>query len=262
MPSFSTPAILLRRIDFSDFDFIIIFFTLSHGKLSVIAKNAKKSSKRFPGILEPFSFVDLVYNTGRGHRLPVLQEASLKQVFPEIRKNIEKTAYASYWAELINTWMEEGQEHKQLFYLFLHMLEGLDLGYMLGENLSILFQVRFMVISGLHPNLTCCITCKTKIEHISSSTIFFDLGNGGIVCQTCGSHSKYHISFSKGTLKQLLWIQDKAFPAASKVRFSHQATQEGLLFLEAFVPYHLGKEPKSLKFLHQIRMGKKTCLIT
>ena len=257
MSSFSTPAILLRRIDFSDFDFIINFFTLNHGKFSVIAKNAKKSSKRFSGILEPFSFVDLVYNSGRGHGLPVLQEASLKQMFPEIRKNIEKTAYASYWAELINTWMEEGQKQKQLFYLFLHMLEGLDVGYMPGANLSILFQVRFMVISGLHPNLTSCITCKTEIEGINSSTVFFDLGNGGIVCETCGSHSKNHISFSKGTLKQLLWIQNRSFATASKIRLSHQATQEGLHFLEAFVPYHLGKEPKSLKFLHQIRKSKK-----
>ena len=262
MSSFSTPAILLRRIDFGDFDFIITFFTLSHGKFSVIAKNAKKSSKRFPGILEPFSFVDLVCNSGRGHRLPVLKEASLKQLFPEIRKKIEKTAYASYWAELINTWMEEGQKQKQLFYLFLHMLEGLDAGYMPGANLSILFQVRFMVISGFHPNLTYCITCKTGIEQINSSTVFFDLGNGGIVCEKCGYHSKYHISFSKGTIKQLLWIQNKAFPTASKVRLSQQAIKEGLYFLEAFVPYHLGTEPKSLKFLHQIRKGGKTCLTT
>jgi hypothetical protein len=29
--------------------------------------------------------------------------------------------------------------------------------------------------------------------------------------------------------------------------------KEGLEFMEAFVPYHLGKEPRSLKFLRQIR---------
>ncbi|MBU4287277.1 MAG: recombination protein O N-terminal domain-containing protein, partial [Proteobacteria bacterium] len=55
MSSFSTPAIVLRRIDFGDYDLIINFFTLNKGKISVIAKSAKKSVKRFSGVLEPFS---------------------------------------------------------------------------------------------------------------------------------------------------------------------------------------------------------------
>ena len=257
MSSFSTSGILLRRIDFSDFDFIITFFTLNMGKLSVIAKNAKKSTKRFSGILEPFSFLDLVCTSGRGNRLPVLKEASSKQIFPGIRKNINNTAYASYWAELINKWMEDGQKCKPLFYLFLHMLKELDRGYISGENLSILFQIKFMVISGMHPNLTYCITCKTRTEHVKSSMFFFDLDNGGIVCEKCGSDSKYHISFSKGTLKQLLWIQNKNFSIASKIKFTDKATKEGLRFLETFVPYHLGTEPKSLKVLQQIRKGRQ-----
>ena len=47
MPVFSTPAILLRRLDYGDFDVIITFFTLEKGKVSVIAKAAKKA----PGVL-------------------------------------------------------------------------------------------------------------------------------------------------------------------------------------------------------------------
>jgi DNA repair protein RecO (recombination protein O) len=37
------------------------------------------------------------------------------------------------------------------------------------------------------------------------------------------------------------------------MKFTSGAIREGLEFLEAFVPYHLGKQPRSLKFLRQIR---------
>ena len=102
MPVSSTPAIMLRRIEFGDYDYIITFFTLNQGKISVIAKSAKKSTKRFSGILELFSVLDIVYGSDRGKGLPLLKEAVLKQPFSKIRADIRKTAYASYWAELIN----------------------------------------------------------------------------------------------------------------------------------------------------------------
>ncbi|MBW1745923.1 MAG: DNA repair protein RecO [Deltaproteobacteria bacterium] len=63
MSSFSTPAIVLRRIDFGDYDLIVSFFTLNKGKISVIAKSAKKSVKRFSGVLEPFSVLEVVCST-------------------------------------------------------------------------------------------------------------------------------------------------------------------------------------------------------
>jgi len=97
MPIFSSPAILLRRMDYGDFDVIITFFTLQSGKLSLIAKAAKKSTKRFAGILELFSVLEVVVAAGRGQGLPILQEAVLKQPFSAIRADFKKTAYASYW---------------------------------------------------------------------------------------------------------------------------------------------------------------------
>ncbi|MBS3810049.1 MAG: recombination protein O N-terminal domain-containing protein, partial [Desulfobacterales bacterium] len=60
MSGFSTPAILLRRIEYGDYDLIATFLTRAKGKISVIAKNAKKSRKRFSGLLEPFTALDLV----------------------------------------------------------------------------------------------------------------------------------------------------------------------------------------------------------
>ena len=60
MSSLSTPAIILRRIEYGDFDLILFFLTLEKGKLSAIAKSARKSTKRFGGILELFAALDIL----------------------------------------------------------------------------------------------------------------------------------------------------------------------------------------------------------
>jgi DNA repair protein RecO (recombination protein O) len=143
MSSFSTPAIILRRIEFGDYDLIVTLLTLNKGKISVIAKSAKKSEKRFAGILELFSILDIVCSIGRGKGLPVLQEAALTHAFHKIRSKIIKTAYASYWAELINQWMEEGQKEVQLFHLFRYVLQELDIDQTPEAAISILFQIRW-----------------------------------------------------------------------------------------------------------------------
>jgi DNA repair protein RecO (recombination protein O) len=253
MPTFSTPAIMLRRIEFGDYDIIITFFTLNHGKVSVIAKSAKKSTKRFSGILELFSVLDIVSGSARGKGLPVLQEAVLKQPFSKIRADIKKTAYASYWAELINEWMEKSEKQPKLYYLLKYVLGELDFGNTPEAVLSILFQMRFMAISGHSPNLRQCSICKKQLEEIKTGSIIFDLARGGLVCENCSQNVSKRIVLSKGTIKQLLWIEKGDLTKAKRIRFAPQASNEGLKFLEAFVPYHLGKEPRSLKFLRQIR---------
>lgn len=253
MSSFATTAILLRRVDFRDYDLIIHFYTLNKGKLSVIAKSAKKSTKRFAGILELFSVLDIVCSKGRGRGLPVLTEAIIKHPFANIRSNIIKTAYASYWAELINECMEEAQKQHQIFYLFRHVLEALDLGQIPAAALSIIFQIRFMTISGLRPNLSSCSICQTEIGQTKENNFAFDIGKGGLVCSGCADVSVRKLCLSKGTIKQLLWAKSGDLAKAIRIRFTSQALKEGLEFLEAFVPYHLEKELRSLVFLKQIR---------
>jgi DNA repair protein RecO (recombination protein O) len=253
MSSFSTPAIMLRRIDFQDYDLIVTFFTINKGKISAIAKSAKKSTKRFAGTLELFSLLNIVCSIGRAKGLPILQEATLKYAFPNIRSKIIKTAYASYWAELINQWTEEGQKQVQLFHLFRYVLRELDLGHTPEEVLSILFQVRFLTIAGLAPNLKYCNICQMEMGKIKEPRIKVDLSKGGIICDRCSSGVLQKIFLSKGAIKHLLWIQKGSLTSAARIRFGAQALIESLEFLEMFVPYHLGKEPRSLKFLRQIR---------
>jgi len=253
MPAFSTPAVLLRRLDYGDFDLITTFFTLEKGKVALIAKSAKKSTKRFSGILELFSVLEIVGSTGKGRGLPVLQEAVLRKPFDGIRADFRKTSYASYWAELINNWMEENFKSVPLFFLFQYALTELDSDRTPASVLNILFQMRLLTISGLRPCLNRCSQCRQNLETIKEAKICVDLQKGGILCGNCSTASTSRMTLSKGTIKQLLWVESGNLTKASRIKFTSGALTEGTEFLEEFVPYHLGRQPRSLKFLRQVR---------
>jgi DNA repair protein RecO (recombination protein O) len=257
MPSVSTPAILLKRVAYGDFDLIPTFFSLNRGKISLMAKSAVKSKKRFGGILEPFSALQIVYTTPRGKGLPILQEASLIHPFSNIRQDMARTAHGSYMAELLYDWTEEGQGHEPLYDLFLYILGELDKPEAMAGELSILFQMRFMSISGFQPGLSACVGCGTPTDRMVQKVFAMDLKKGGLLCDQCRrSGAGSTLPLSRGTLKQLQWMVDGTLEKASRIRLTPMALEEGTHFLEAFVPFHLGKEPRSLKFLQDLRRGR------
>ncbi|MGE0085524.1 MAG: DNA repair protein RecO [Desulfococcaceae bacterium] len=253
MQVFSTTGILLRRIDYGDYDRIITFISADMGKLSVIAKSARKSSRRFGGTLEPFCLSRLVCRNGRG-KLPLLEESSLQQSFSATRSDIRKLSYASYWAELLSSWLEENHPQNELYRLFLFALENLEQDQMQTAVLHLLFQIKFMEISGFFPNLNECCQCGKSVALEKNTCIAFDLAAGGILCSNCKEmQTGPCVRLSKGSGRQLLWLGKEPLEKAGRLRLSEQSLKESQEFLEAFVPYHLGSTPRSLKFLRQMR---------
>lgn len=254
MPAEATTGIVLRRVEYGDFDLIITLFTPDKGKVSVIAKSAKKSVKRFPGILELFACLEVVISPGRRKKgLAVLQEASLKTAFFHIRESILRTAYASYWAELLNLWLEEGQPQRGLFELLTFVLAELDQGRTPPGVLSLLFQLRLLKLAGFRPNLEHCGLCRCDPACKLENHVFASLSKGGIVCCDCVQDQLKTWRLSKGSVKQLRWLESGDPARARRLKFSSQTLAEGQAFLEAFVPYHLGREPRSLRFLQHLR---------
>lgn len=258
MPAEATHAIVLRRVEYGDYDLIITLFTPDQGKVSVIAKSAKKSTKRFPGILELFARLEVVIRRGRRKGgLAVLQEASLTAAFFHIRESILKTAYASYWAELINIWLEEGQPQPTLYRLLAFVLTELDAQRMAPEVLSLIFQLRLLALAGFRPNLTHCTLCRCDPTCKLENRVYASLSKGGIVCCDCVQQDRLQTwPLTKGTLKQLRWLESGDAARARRLKISSQTLAEGQAFLEAFVPYHLGRTPRSLHFLQHLRRLK------
>ncbi len=249
----ASPAIVLRRRSYGDYDLILTVLTQHYGVCTLIAKSAKKSVKRFPGILEPFAGLHIVFRKGRGKGMPVLEEASLEHANAGLRSDVLKTAYASYWCELVVLWLEEGEKRSEIYSLLSFALNGLSEDIASGPMLSLLFQMRFIGHEGLQPILERCTCCRTEVDALRQQQFCIDLKQGGIVCDTCPCPGNNQLQVGKGTLKQLLWMANGDLKTALRVRFANHTMAEATVFLEAFVPYHIGRMPKSLTFLRQMR---------
>ena len=244
-------AILLRKVAYGDHDVVLTFLTPGEGKVSAFAKNAKKSVKRFSGVLELFTLLEIVVRQGKG--LPYLDEASILSPYESIRTSYLKSAYAGYWAEVTIQWLEEGTPQKRLFSLFESSLSALHEGRRSPGSLSILFQLLFLEIAGFAPALDVCAGCGVPMASLDGKRVRFDLERGGIVCGACRGSVHHSVAVSPGTLMQLRWVMDEGLEGAFRVRFSPAAEREALLLLERFLPRHLGREPKSLSFLSKLR---------
>jgi DNA repair protein RecO (recombination protein O) len=256
MLDFRTDAILLRKIEYGDHDFIITFMTPDRGKITAMARNAKKSIKRFSGSLDLFSLNHIQCRLPQKNRdaLVTLAQTELENGFGNIRYDVFKTAYASYWAEMVYLWLEEGRSQPRVYDLLLFSLDMLNRSDMPKEVLSLLFQIRFMSISGFSPNIEHCGTCHVHLDHIPVKTLRFDFREGKITCPRCRVNgSKYGLDVSKGTLKQLFWMNNTDVNKADRIRFSSFAVKEGQVLLESFIPFHMGREFKALTFLKRLR---------
>ena len=183
MSDFKTDAVLLRKVEYGDHDLIITFMTRDRGKTTVMAKNAKKSVKRFSGALDLFSLnnIQCTFPKKNKDALVTLAQTDLENGFANIRYDIFKTAYASYWVEMTHLWLEEGRAQPRLYALLVFALDMLNRSDMPKEVLSLLFQIRFMSISGFTPNMHCCEGCNTLLDNIPLQTLFFDFQEGKIV---------------------------------------------------------------------------------
>ena len=65
MNQLTTQGIVLRRTDFGEADRILTVLTPANGKLSLMARGARRSKSKLAGGIELFSTSDLVYIQGK-----------------------------------------------------------------------------------------------------------------------------------------------------------------------------------------------------
>ena len=82
MARFQTEAVLLRAVEFSESDRIVHLLTRDRGRLTAIAKGARRSKKRFGGNLDLFNHLRITVERRRRTGMARLEQAILIQPFP------------------------------------------------------------------------------------------------------------------------------------------------------------------------------------
>jgi DNA repair protein RecO (recombination protein O) len=252
MPLFTTNAVVIRSLNYSESDKIVTFFTKDFGKLKGIAKGARRSKKRFQNALSLFSHLRLIFFDKEGLSLVRAESCDILHSFPRIREDLKKILYGNYYLELVNEMAEEREASREVFELLLCFLSNLETMAPQEEQLR-LFEIRMLSLFGYRPNMTRCGLCKKGGEDLQEiPSVFFSLEKGVLVCERCSRTWNNLIPLSLGTARLIEKISQVELSKVERMRFTSQGLSESREILPKFISYQLGKELKSLKALRAI----------
>jgi DNA repair protein RecO (recombination protein O) len=234
-------AIILSTRVFGESDKILRFFTLQTGKLTGIAKGAKKSQKRFMNTLELFNHVNIEYFEKFGKGMVRIDNADLVQGNSGIESSFRRMCVASFFAEFVDKLTREKEPNEELFHLLkdtLNRLKSVEFTY----TDVLYYQLQMLDHLGYMPNFRTCVQCGKELpEH---EKIYFSNERGGTVCPAC-SRSVPHRRYPEGFLSTMAQHR----PAGIDTEIFERHGRE---IMEAFLSFHLNVEFRSYRLVRSV----------
>ncbi len=247
--AFRTLALILKRRDFGEADRLLTIFTPGHGKLSVIAKGARKPASTKTGHVELFTRADLLIHQGRDLGLAV--QAEMVAPYLEIREDLALGAYASYVVELLDRFTAEGDEDSApLFKLLDETLERLC--HDDDPRLAVrYYEVRLLDLVGFRPELNECVISR---EAVQAQDQYFSYVEGGVVRPEYAAHTSSVIPIPMVTLKLLRHMQRSPYAQVKSLKISPLLHNDIERVLLGYITFLVEQKLQSVDFIHRLRL--------
>ena len=252
MAILKTEGIVLKYSNFGESDKILTILTRNSGKIKAIAKGCRKPKSSLLSSSEVFVFSEFVLY--KGTNLYHLSQAVTRETFYNMRKDLLRLSYATYFAELADAVSDEGIPSERLFLLLAKTLYYLSTGEVPMGLLHLGYQLKLMDISGYRPNLSRCTWCKKADRDFTK----FSVGLGGVICRECGSDEnilKHGDVFriSQGTAEAFNFLLNTEISRLNTIKIDNTIFNEIDKITRSFIQNHLDKRFKSLDFLDGIK---------
>lgn len=243
-------AIILDCREHGESDLIVTFFCRHHGRLTGIAKGAKRSKKRFVNKLEIFTSLLIRHTIPENRRLAFIAEAELLESFLTLRRDIPCYTTASIIREFILLATQEMEGDEDVYPLLVWAFTSLNNGRP-PRAVLVLFLIRFFTAIGYSPQLRQCPNCNEEIHENETYTFYSTIGS--IRCGHCPkAREAKGIPLSLGTLKSLTTAQDQPLERLQRLQLSPHSQQEALSFLHNYGRQLFQREIISWSFLDTI----------
>jgi DNA repair protein RecO (recombination protein O) len=249
-------ALLLRSVDYGESDRIVHFLMRNRGRLTAIAKGARRSRRRFPGTLDVFNCLQVEGRLGPRTSMAFLETARLIDPFLGLRRDPARYALASFLTEMLDRLSPEGIGGQEAERLYSFAIESLALLETLRPDptLRVLLELRALDALGLRPELGRCVRCGRipGAQLDAAHCVSFFVPDGGIVCSACGLHLDGLVPMELGTLRTLQeGLRIEAALLAS-VQLSPEALAQSERLVFRFQRFHVGVELRSERFLSEM----------
>ena len=188
-----TPAIVLRKIDFSETSQVLHLYTRALGKIPCIAKGSKRAKSAFRGAFDLLGLYDVIRLEKQPGDLDLLTQSESIREYRGLRGDLGRFGAACWLAEFTSEMTMDAQPQPDLFDLLKASLEKLDADAPVAETVF-LFWGQALRILGFEPRMGECGLCKARL---SGPEAFFSARDGGVVCTRCAPRDPSRILFKR-----------------------------------------------------------------
>jgi DNA repair protein RecO (recombination protein O) len=182
----TTRALLLRRTEYGEADLVLSLFTETFGKISVLARGARKSSRRFGGSLEAMHTIEVGLEERPTSELFMLREARIAVPRMDLTSSLERLEAAGRALAWVRSAAPARTPEPALWEQTTALLDRL------AARDTELDPVRLLAAAGLQVLATLgwgldfdrCVRCGKECPPGQPALI--DPGKGGLVCRSCG----------------------------------------------------------------------------
>ncbi|MBR6220798.1 MAG: DNA repair protein RecO [Clostridia bacterium] len=179
MASLTTPALVLRRSDYGDYDRMVTLFSPDMGRVDAIARGCRRPKSPLVNAVEPFTSGE--YQLYAHKDRFSIEHCQISDSYYELRADYDRLCHGVYWLRLLDTSILPDSPAPELFIVTLRALAHLNYGELMPELVTFAFEMHFMRLNGLSPRMDACVRCGRPIDGDAR----FDPELGGAVCMNC-----------------------------------------------------------------------------
>lgn len=248
MATYRDKAIVLRVKTLRDADRHYVVFTEAHGKLTLLAKGARKGKSKMSAHLSGFSVAEIM--VARGKVIDRLAGASLVRPFREVSEVFEKSSVAQSFLLAVDALTKTEYPEERIFNLLVQFLETLEPSSLNQAATPALFHAathKLMDILGVAPEIRACVVCR---ELLSPEGNALHLARGGMACAGCADPASLPVS--NHAIKALRFYRDAEMHAAPLLALPPMVRREVSSLTEIFLSSQLDGRFPALKFLKTV----------
>ncbi len=191
MIKISAPGLVIREQSIGESDKLITVLTAKYGLVRAFSRGAKKTKSKKLAATSLLAYGDFTFVKTKDAFS--VEDALVKEVFFELREDVEKMALAQYFCELANEFCEEDFEAEEVLRLILNGIWLLKNNKKPTGFIKAVIELRLMSLSGYMPDLVGCEQCGAY----ETEKMYFVPESGKIYCGECApSGFNYRVSAS------------------------------------------------------------------
>lgn len=174
-------GIVLRETETKETDKILTLLTWDQGKISVIARGARRKNCKYAAASQPLAYSEwTLYQRRDWH---YASDASTLELFQELQRDLKALSLGCYLAELTEATAPEDVPAPELLRHLLNGLYALSTLHKPPELVKPAFELRLMCLAGYEPLIETCGHCGRE----NPESPVLDIMQGVLRCRECGS---------------------------------------------------------------------------